>query len=126
MSLHIEKLNEPKPISCLPGLLTRWLCEPVTQCGLTQTGPAGRQLEALRALAAVAAGNVDAVGVALAQVVPAVTLIDIYARGRRRETVGINHRLCNCLVRARRQLADSRKHNSAILALIQYRQLLTG
>lgn len=43
-----------------------------------QTGPAGRQLEALRALAAVAARNVDAVGVALAQVVPAVTLIDIF------------------------------------------------
>lgn len=43
-----------------------------------QTGPTGGQFEAWRALAAVAAWNVDTVGVALAQVVPAVTLINIF------------------------------------------------
>lgn len=42
------------------------------------TGPAGGQFEAWRALAAVAAWNVDTVGVALAQVVPAVALINIF------------------------------------------------
>lgn len=42
------------------------------------TGPTGGQFEAWRALAAVAAWNVDTVGVALAQVVPAVTLINIF------------------------------------------------
>lgn len=42
------------------------------------TGPAGGQFEACRALAAVAAWNVDTVGIALAQVVPTVTLINIF------------------------------------------------
>lgn len=46
--------------------------------GLTHAGPAGGQLEAWRALAAVAPWDVDTVGVALAQVVSAVTLVDIW------------------------------------------------
>lgn len=45
--------------------------------GLTEAGSAGRQLEAGRTLAAVAAGDVDAVSVVLAQVVAAVALVDI-------------------------------------------------
>lgn len=49
----------------------------VRQARLTHTGPTGGQFEAWRALAAVAAWNVDTVGVALAQVVPTVTLINI-------------------------------------------------
>lgn len=49
--------------------------------GLTHTGPVRRQLEAGRALAAVAARNVDTVGVTLAQVVSAATLIDVYRGG---------------------------------------------
>lgn len=51
------------------------------RCGLTHTGPVGRELEARRALAAVAARDVDAVGVALAQVVSAAALIDVYRGG---------------------------------------------
>lgn len=45
--------------------------------GLTEAGSAGRQLESSRTLAAVAAGDVDAVGVSLAQIVAAVALVDI-------------------------------------------------
>lgn len=44
---------------------------------LTEAGSAGRQLESGRTLAAVAAGDVDAVSVVLAQVVAAVALVDI-------------------------------------------------
>lgn len=57
---------------------------------LTHTGPARGQFEAWRALAAVAAWNVDTVGVTLAQVVPTVALINIYTGGGKRETVDIN------------------------------------
>lgn len=57
----------------------------ISDCaGLTHTGPVGRQLKAGRALAAVAARNVDAVGVSLAQVVSTVTFIDVCAGGGRR------------------------------------------
>ena len=49
----------------------------VTATRLTHARSAGGELEAGRALAAVTAGNVDAVSVALAQVVPAVALVDI-------------------------------------------------
>lgn len=77
---------------------------PVRRAGLTHTGPAGRQLEAWRALAAVAARNVDTVSVALAQVVPAVTFINIYTGGREKKRVDIHHRAHNCLVRARSHL----------------------
>lgn len=102
--------------------------KPVKLAGLTHTGPAGGQFEAWRALAAVAAWNVDTVGIALAQVVPTVTLINIYAGGRKRETIYINHRLHNCLVRAGSQLVDSRRENTTapFLALVQFRQSLAG
>lgn len=56
--------------------------------GLTHAGPVGRQLKAGRALAAVAARNVDAVGVALAQVVAAVAFIDVCAGGRETKNGG--------------------------------------
>ena len=49
----------------------------VTATRLTHARSAGGEFEAGRALATVAAGNVDAVSVALAQVVPAVALVDI-------------------------------------------------
>lgn len=57
---------------------------PLRQPELTHAGPVRRQLEAWRALAAVAARNVKTVGVALAQVVSTAALIDVYrARGGR-------------------------------------------
>lgn len=68
----------------------------VRPSGLTGTGPARRQFESRGAFTAVAAWDVDTVGISLAQVVPAVTLINICTGGRRRETVEINHRLYNC------------------------------
>lgn len=55
--------------------------EPLGQPGLTHAGTVGRQLEARRALAAVAARNVDAVGVTLAKVVSTAALIDVYRAG---------------------------------------------
>lgn len=54
--------------------------------GLTNTGPVGGQFEAWRALAAVAAWDVDTVGIALAQVVPTVTLINICTTGEKERT----------------------------------------
>lgn len=62
------------------------VCPPVRRARLTHTGPAGGQLEAWRALAAVAARNVDAVSVALAQVVPTVTFVNIYTGGREKKS----------------------------------------
>lgn len=44
---------------------------------LTYTGPVGRELEASRTLAAVAAGAVDAVCIALAKVVAIAALVDV-------------------------------------------------
>lgn len=58
---------------------------PVGLAGLTQTSAAGRQFVARRALAAVTAWYVDAVGITLAQVVSTVTLIDVYDGGSKRE-----------------------------------------
>lgn len=46
---------------------------------LTHTSPAWRQFVPSGALAAVAAGDVDAVGILLAGTLPAATLIDIWA-----------------------------------------------
>lgn len=54
---------------------------PLRQPGLTHAGPVGRQLEARRALAAVAARNVKTVGVTLAKVVSAAALVDVYRAG---------------------------------------------
>lgn len=44
---------------------------------LTYTGPIGRELEAGRTLAAVAAGAVDAVCIALTKVVTVAALVDV-------------------------------------------------
>ena len=120
--LHLPQVTNTINPSVLPAGVFRWETpvRPVRQAGLTQAGPARGQFEAWRALAAVAAWNVDTVGVALAEVVPAVTLIDIYTGGRKRETVDINHRLHNCLVRAGSQLVDSRRENTVAPFWLEY------
>lgn len=111
--LHFPHITTINPSVHHPVVL-RWdtLIRPVRRAELTHTGPAGGQFEAWWALAAVAAWNVDTVGVALAQVVPAVTLINIYTGGRKRRTVDINHRLHCCPDRAGSQLVDSRKEST--------------
>lgn len=93
------------------------LVRPVRQAELTHTSPIGGQFVAWWALAAVAAWYVDTVGITLTQIVPTVTLIDIYARGRKREKVDISHRLSNCLVRADCQLVDSRRDTTMLFWL---------
>lgn len=98
-----------------------------TVCGLTHTGPIGRQLKARGALAAVAAWNVDTVGIALAQVVPAVAFINICTGGREKERTSITSSIAVWLEHAGGcGQQDKKKHNSSILALLQFRLSLAG
>lgn len=76
--------------------------------GLTHTGPAGGQFEPWRTLASVAPWYIDALGVPLAQVVPAVTLINICVGGRRREN-SVIYRLYYPLLAADGGPVDSRR-----------------
>lgn len=69
--------------------------EPVRPPGLTHAGPVRRQLEPRRALAAVAARNVNTVGVPLAKVVPAAALVDVYGKTRTSITGPATVRWCS-------------------------------
>lgn len=107
--------------------------------GLTHAGPVGRRLKSGRALAAVAARNVDAVGVALAQVVSAVAFIDVCAGGREKknnkERTSIRRPITVCLEHAgvseqqdngKKKKKELKKHNGSVLALLQFRLSLAA
>lgn len=108
--------------------------------GLTHAGLVERRLKAGRALAAVAARNVDAVGVALAQVVSAVAFIDVCAGGREKknnnkERTSIRRPITVCLEHAgvseqqdngKKKKKELKKHNGSVLALSQFRPSLAA